>query len=130
MRADDAPSHNKFKNSSSPLRPIARVGAATVDVCIVQAERDGELHAAAEPPHVATSVCIMIAGLWTLMKAGLPLAARRFARGTDPFHKLRYGERFARDLLAPLRRIAGGEDHPDIIAEQIESSLHEVGEVP
>ncbi|WP_292446202.1 alpha/beta fold hydrolase [Methylibium sp.] len=57
----------------------------------------------------------------------------RIAWGTaDPFQKLRYGERFARDLLAPLRQIAGGrhftpEDHPDIIAEEIGLLLHEVG---
>lgn len=42
----------------------------------------------------------------------------------DQFQKIRYGERFARDLDAPLRRIEGGkhftpEDHGDIIAEEI-----------
>lgn len=43
----------------------------------------------------------------------------------DPFQKLHYGERLARDLGAPLRRIPGGrhftpEDHPEVIAEEIE----------
>ncbi len=42
----------------------------------------------------------------------------------DQFQKLEYGERFARDLGAPLRRIEGGkhftpEDHPDVVAEEI-----------
>jgi pimeloyl-ACP methyl ester carboxylesterase len=42
----------------------------------------------------------------------------------DKFQKIEYGERFARDLKAPLQRIEGGlhftpEDHPDVIAEQI-----------
>ncbi len=42
----------------------------------------------------------------------------------DPFQKLEYGERLARDLGAPLERIAGGkhftpEDHPDAIARAV-----------
>lgn len=42
----------------------------------------------------------------------------------DQFQKLAYGERFARDLEAPLYRIEGGkhftpEDHPDILAQEI-----------
>lgn len=42
----------------------------------------------------------------------------------DPFQPVRYGERFARDLRAPLRRIEGGkhftpEDHPEVLAEEI-----------
>ena len=56
----------------------------------------------------------------------------RLAWGTaDQFQKLRYGERLARDLDAPLRRIEGGkhftpEDHPDIIAEEINILLRDV----
>lgn len=52
-------------------------------------------------------------------------APARIAWGAaDQFQKIRYGERFARDLKAPLRRIDEGrhftpEDHPEIIAEQI-----------
>lgn len=42
----------------------------------------------------------------------------------DQFQKIEYGERFARDLDAPLRRIEGAkhftpEDHPTVIAEEI-----------
>lgn len=42
----------------------------------------------------------------------------------DKFQKLEYGERFAKDLNAPLHRIEGGlhftpEDHPEVIAEQL-----------
>ncbi|MBW3563626.1 MAG: alpha/beta hydrolase [Acidobacteria bacterium] len=42
----------------------------------------------------------------------------------DPFQPVKYGERFAHDLDAPLERIEGGkhftpEDHPDIIARGI-----------
>jgi len=42
----------------------------------------------------------------------------------DQFQRLHYGERFARDLGAPLRAIAGGkhftpEDHPEPIAEAL-----------
>jgi pimeloyl-ACP methyl ester carboxylesterase len=42
----------------------------------------------------------------------------------DQFQKIEYGERFARDLNAPLYRIDNGlhftpEDHPDVIAEQL-----------
>lgn len=49
----------------------------------------------------------------------------------DPFQKLRYGERLARDLGAPLRRIEGGrhftpEDHPAEIAEELNDLLQEV----
>lgn len=50
----------------------------------------------------------------------------------DQFQKMEYGERFARDLRAPLRRIEGGkhftpEDHPDILAEEINALLLDVG---
>lgn len=49
----------------------------------------------------------------------------------DQFQKLEYGERLARDLRAPLRRIPGGkhftpEDHPAVIAEEIEALLDSV----
>ena len=49
----------------------------------------------------------------------------------DQFQKVKYGERFARDLGTTLRRIEGGkhftpEDHPDVIAEQIRSLAAEV----
>lgn len=49
----------------------------------------------------------------------------------DKFQKLEYGERFARDLKAPLLRIEGGlhftpEDHPDILAEQLDELIGEV----
>ena len=49
----------------------------------------------------------------------------------DPFQKIGYGERFARDLGVPLRRIKGGrhftpEDHPDVIADEILGLLLEV----
>jgi pimeloyl-ACP methyl ester carboxylesterase len=56
----------------------------------------------------------------------------RIAWGTaDQFQKLKYGERFARDLAAPLRRIQGGkhftpEDHPDVIADEINKLLYMV----
>lgn len=49
----------------------------------------------------------------------------------DKFQKIEYGERFARDLKAPLQRIEGGlhftpEDHPDVIAEQINLLIQDV----
>lgn len=53
----------------------------------------------------------------------------RIAWGTaDPFQKLQYGERFAMDLNASMRRITGGrhftpEDHPDVIADEIQALL-------
>lgn len=50
----------------------------------------------------------------------------------DPFQKLRYGERFARDLGTRVQRIEGGkhftpEDHPDVIARAITDLVDEVG---
>lgn len=50
---------------------------------------------------------------------------------SDPFQKVEYGERLARDLNAPLHRIEGGlhftpEDHPDIIASQLELLISDV----
>ena len=54
----------------------------------------------------------------------LDLPARIVWGAADQFQKVRYGERFARDLRAPLRRIEGGkhfvpEDHPDVLAEEV-----------
>jgi pimeloyl-ACP methyl ester carboxylesterase len=49
----------------------------------------------------------------------------------DQFQKVKYGERFARDLGTTLRRIEDGkhftpEDHPEVIAEEIRSLAAEV----
>ncbi|MBU1211536.1 MAG: alpha/beta hydrolase [Alphaproteobacteria bacterium] len=49
----------------------------------------------------------------------------------DPFQKIEYGERFARDLSAPLERIPTGkhftpEDHPEVVARGIEHVLREL----
>jgi pimeloyl-ACP methyl ester carboxylesterase len=49
----------------------------------------------------------------------------------DQFQKVEYGERFARDLGVPLRRIESGkhftpEGHPDVIAEEIRELVAEV----
>jgi pimeloyl-ACP methyl ester carboxylesterase len=55
----------------------------------------------------------------------------RIAWGTaDRFQKVRYGERFARDLKAPLRRLEGArhftpEDRPADVAEELNSLLVE-----
>lgn len=54
----------------------------------------------------------------------LNIPARVAWGAADEFQKIEYGERLARDLNAPLRRIEGGlhftpEDHPQIIAEEI-----------
>ncbi|WP_416395308.1 alpha/beta fold hydrolase [Allohahella sp. A8] len=62
---------------------------------------------------------------------GLNIPARVVWGTSDSFQKLRYGERFARDLNAPLHRIEGGlhftpEDHPEIIAEQITRLLEDI----
>jgi pimeloyl-ACP methyl ester carboxylesterase len=61
----------------------------------------------------------------------LGIPARIAWGAADPFQTLEYGERFARDLKAPLRRIEGGkhftpEDHPEIIAEEITNLIREV----
>lgn len=63
----------------------------------------------------------------------LDLPARIVWGDADQFQKLEYGERLARDLRGPLRRIPGGkhftpEDHPDVIAEEIEALLATVRE--
>ncbi|SDS64559.1 Pimeloyl-ACP methyl ester carboxylesterase [Halopseudomonas xinjiangensis] len=62
---------------------------------------------------------------------GLAIPARIVWGAADPFQKIEYGERFARDLSAPLHRIEGGlhftpEDHPGILAEQILRLVDEV----
>ncbi|UAW97395.1 alpha/beta fold hydrolase [Halopseudomonas nanhaiensis] len=62
---------------------------------------------------------------------GLAIPARVVWGAADPFQKIEYGERFARDLGAPLHRIDGGlhftpEDHPDVLAEQILALAEEV----
>lgn len=56
--------------------------------------------------------------------ASLGIPARLVWGEADGFQKIEYGERFARDLGAPLRRIPGGkhftpEDHPDVVADEI-----------
>lgn len=66
-----------------------------------------------------------------LPRLGIPA---RVAWGVeDRFLKIEYGERLARDLSAPLRRIEGGkhftpEDVPEIIAEEIGLLLRSVHE--
>lgn len=55
---------------------------------------------------------------------GLNVPARLLWGAADPFQPIAYGERFARDLRAPLRRIEGArhftpEDHPEALAEEI-----------
>ena len=55
---------------------------------------------------------------------GLCIPGRVVWGEDDQFQKLEYGERFARDLDAPLRRIRGGkhftpEDHPIVLADEI-----------
>lgn len=71
----------------------------------------------------------------TLSVAGqlpeLDVPARIVWGESDAFQKIEYGERFSRDLGAPLRRIPGGkhftpEDHPDVVAEEINSLVAEV----
>jgi pimeloyl-ACP methyl ester carboxylesterase len=60
----------------------------------------------------------------------------RIVWGTaDQFQKIQYGERFARDLAAPLYRIEGGkhftpEDHPDIVANAIRELIDEASSSP
>ena len=66
-----------------------------------------------------------------LPRLGIPA---RIAWGAeDNFLKLKYGERFAQDLSAPLRRIADGKhftpaDFPEVIAEEILLLLRSVQE--
>jgi pimeloyl-ACP methyl ester carboxylesterase len=61
----------------------------------------------------------------------LDIPARIVWGAADQFQKINYGERFARDLHAPLRPIDGGkhftpEDHPDVIAEELNRLLETV----
>ena len=63
---------------------------------------------------------------------GLDIPARIVWGDADQFQKLEYGERFARDLKAPLRTIRGGkhftpEDHSIVIAEEIMRLVREIG---
>lgn len=73
----------------------------------------------------------------TLAVAGrlsrLDVPARIVWGTADQFQKLRYGERLAADLRAPLRRIEGGrhftpEDHPGVIAAAVNDLLSDVGD--
>lgn len=53
----------------------------------------------------------------------------------DEFQEIEYGERFARDLQAPLHRIHGGrhftpEDHPEIIARGINRLIEQIAAEP
>lgn len=62
---------------------------------------------------------------------GLKVPARLAWGAADRFQQIRYGERLAQDLSAPLRRIEGGkhftpEGYPDIIAEEINRLLRDV----
>ncbi len=64
-----------------------------------------------------------------LPKLGVP--ARLAWGADDPFQPVEYGERFAADLKAPLRRIEKGlhftpEDHPEVIAQELGLLLREV----
>jgi len=59
---------------------------------------------------------------------GLGLAARIVWGAADQFQKVEYGERLARDLGAPLRRIEDGkhftpEDYPEVVAEEINTLI-------
>ena len=61
----------------------------------------------------------------------LNIPARIVWGADDEFQKLEYGERLAKDLNAPLRRIEGGkhftpEDHPDLLAEEINALIRTV----
>lgn len=54
----------------------------------------------------------------------LEVPARIVWGAADKFQKIEYGERFARDLNAPLRRLEGArhftpEDHPDEVAAEV-----------
>jgi pimeloyl-ACP methyl ester carboxylesterase len=61
----------------------------------------------------------------------LGIPARIVWGAADQFQTVDYGERFARDLAAPLYRIGRGrhftpEDHPEIVAQEINRLLAEV----
>jgi pimeloyl-ACP methyl ester carboxylesterase len=62
----------------------------------------------------------------------LNLPARLIWGTADRYQKIEVGERLARDLKAPLRRIEGAkhftpEDHPEVVAEEIDLLLHAIG---
>ncbi|WP_373187621.1 alpha/beta fold hydrolase [Halopseudomonas sp.] len=62
---------------------------------------------------------------------GLGIPACVVWGAADPFQNIEYGERFARDLDAPLHRIEGGlhftpEDHPDEIARYLLQLVEQV----
>jgi pimeloyl-ACP methyl ester carboxylesterase len=61
----------------------------------------------------------------------LRVPARVVRGAANPFQKIEYGERFARDLGTTVRRIEGArhfapEDHPDVIADAIRTLVAEV----
>lgn len=61
----------------------------------------------------------------------LRIPARIVWGAADQFQKVKYGEYFARDLLAPLHRIENGrhytpEDHPEVVAQEINRLLADV----
>lgn len=63
--------------------------------------------------------------------ANLRIPARLVWGAADQFQKIKYGERFARDLSAPLHPIHRGrhftpEDHPQIVADEINRLLADV----
>lgn len=62
----------------------------------------------------------------------LDLPARLVWGAADGFLPIRWGERLARDLRAPLRRIDGGkhfvpEDRPEVIADKLMALVREAG---
>ncbi|MGY3436499.1 MULTISPECIES: alpha/beta fold hydrolase [unclassified Marinovum] len=65
----------------------------------------------------------------------LGIPARIVWGAADEFQKIEFGERLAKDLSAPLRRIEGGlhftpEDHPQIIADEINALVKTVEAAP
>jgi pimeloyl-ACP methyl ester carboxylesterase len=61
----------------------------------------------------------------------LKIPARIVWGAADQFQKIEYGERFARDLAAPLHRIEDAkhftpEDHPDVVANEINQLVADV----
>ncbi|MFG6504760.1 MULTISPECIES: alpha/beta hydrolase [Sulfitobacter] len=61
----------------------------------------------------------------------LNIPARIVWGAADDFQKIEYGERLAKDLNAPLRRIEGGkhftpEDHPGVLADEINALIRTV----
>lgn len=64
--------------------------------------------------------------------SGLNIPTRVVWGAEDQFQKLAYGERLALDLKAPIRRIDEGrhfspEDHPAIVAQEINALLNDIG---